>query len=147
MTTTPLDQAAADDRLDHLDDGEPVYLPYITAGHYRREQPEASPQATAFLAMSSDTHPYSSEPMSLVSTDSAGSRLLLVAVRRLAHARTCPDCASTWDELDHQLSEIPEDGAISAGLQATTEDGREVTLIVDVQDMPSEWFTPEDEPS
>lgn len=96
--------------IGHLLDGDPVMIPYLSAGHHRRDDPAASPIVSRLVATGDDLprHPYTGEPMSLVEISTG--RLIMIATDRLGHATTCTACRELWDELDAMIDHLP-DGA------------------------------------
>ena len=126
------------ERVDHLSDGEPVYLPYATLGHYTRDDPAASPEVDAFHGLHPWPHPYSGKPVALI--ELTNGALNMVAVDRLAHAPRCSACAPTWSHLEQLLEDVPDDAGISAGIPITTDHGPAL-LLVDAHDLPEDWFT------
>lgn len=74
----------------------------------------------------------------------AGPCRAFVNLDRLAHDRSCTDCALTWTALDRRLSEIPDDAGLTAAVQVETANGL-AYMYVDVEDLPDDYFTPKSE--
>lgn len=136
LTAMTVTTATQQEHLEHLTDGAPVYLPYATVGHYRRDDPAASPIVATLLQPNSGKHPYSGKPTSVVERD---GRPLIVATDRLAHARECDHCRPTWERYEAILDElVDEPGAMVSARMTLDHDGGEYGLLVDAEDLDDE---------
>jgi len=123
---------SADTILLHLLDGRPVRVPYLTAGHHHRDDPEASPVVAQLLSSSSAGHPYNGKPLVRVELDNG--RILVLAVDRMGHEPVCERCAPLWSRLEEILDQVPAGAAITAGVEIGTVDGIAM-LVVDAEDL------------
>lgn len=127
--------------IGHLLDGDTVMIPYLSAGHHRRDDPAASPIVSRLVATGDDLprHPYSGEPMSLVEISTG--RLIMIATDRLGHATSCTACRALWDELDAMIDHLPDGAGLYEPLPTPVHTVHgEATLILDAHDAgPHDW--------
>lgn len=125
----------------HLLDGDTVLIPYLSAGHHRRDDPAASPIVSRLVATGDDLprHPYTGEQMSLVEISTG--RLIMIATDRLGHATSCTACRALWDELDAMIDDLPDGARLYEPLPTPVHTVHgEATLIIDAHDTdPHDW--------
>lgn len=133
MTTT------AQERVDHLSDGAPVFLPLVVFGHYEAHDAKASPEVARLLAygeQAAGIHPYSGKELAVVETTDNDERTV-VALDRLAHDRACAECAPVWEHYEAQTVGL-EPGSMLSAAATVTVAGQDAQLIVDASDLADE---------
>lgn len=119
-------------RIEHLTDGAPVYLPYAYAGHYAATDEKATPEVQRLLGVLDDPHPVSEKPCVVVAL--TNGQELIVAIERLMHGKDCTECTPSWAHWDQLAAQLEPGEMISAGMGAETNAGL-VTLLVDAVDL------------
>lgn len=123
----------------HLLDGHTIVVPHLAAGHYPALDPRAHTVITELIAWGSDLvrHPYNGQSMGHVLADN--QRHYTLALERMAHLETCPDCANIWDHYTALATEL-EPGETLSAVTAMTNDDNEPTihLIADAVDLDPE---------
>lgn len=120
------------DLTSHLDDGQPVRVPYLYGGHLSFEDPAASP-VVATLVADAGPHPLNGRPAVVVRLAN-DERLLILTLDHLAHERSCETCEPTWTALDPVIAEL-EAGAMLSGIQPVQTSLGEAMLVIDAADL------------
>lgn len=130
--------------LDHLLDGREVVVPLALAGHYPRMSSAASPVVSEILLGEEETppHPYSGGGCVLARL--ATEQQVIVATERLAHRGACIECAPVWERLQAAFEGVPDGASLTAGVEVLTDEGPAL-LVVDVFDLPNDFFEDEKE--